>query len=44
VDRLRPLALPLTALVGVVAGSNVAVQYPINERLAWGGFARRLSL
>jgi queuosine precursor transporter len=28
--------LPVLAMVVVVAGSNVAVQYPINDWLAWG--------
>ena len=32
------LALPIAAMVGVVAGSNFAVQYPINEWLTWGAF------
>ncbi len=29
-------ALPVLAMVVVVAGSNVAVQYPINDWLTWG--------
>jgi len=29
-------ALPLLGMVVVVAGSNVAVQYPINDWLTWG--------
>ena len=34
---IRPsLALPVLAMVVVVAGSNVAVQYPINDWLTWG--------
>ena len=32
------LALPIAAMVAVVAGSNVAVQYPINDWLTWGAF------
>ena len=32
------LALPVLAMVAVVAGSNVAVQYPINDWLTWGAF------
>jgi uncharacterized PurR-regulated membrane protein YhhQ (DUF165 family) len=32
------LALPIAAMVVVVAGSNVAVQYPINDWLTWGAF------
>jgi uncharacterized PurR-regulated membrane protein YhhQ (DUF165 family) len=32
------LALPVAAMVAVVAGSNVAVRYPINEWLTWGAF------
>jgi uncharacterized PurR-regulated membrane protein YhhQ (DUF165 family) len=34
----RALALPIAAMVVVVAGSNVAVQFPINEWLTWGAF------
>ena len=34
----RTLALPIAAMVVVVAGSNVAVQYPINDWLTWGAF------
>src|SRR4029450_14078723 len=30
------LALPVATMVAVVAGSNVAVRYPINEWLTWG--------
>jgi queuosine precursor transporter len=34
---IRPShALPVLAMVVVVAGSNVAVQYPINDWLTWG--------
>jgi uncharacterized PurR-regulated membrane protein YhhQ (DUF165 family) len=29
-------ALPVLAMVAVVAGSNIAVQYPINDWLTWG--------
>ena len=36
--RARTLALPITAMVAVVAGSNIAVQYPINAWLTWGAF------
>lgn len=32
------LLLPVLAMVGVVALSNVAVQYPINDWLTWGAF------
>jgi queuosine precursor transporter len=35
---LRPLLLPIAAMVAVVAGSNVAVQHPINDWLTWGAF------
>ena len=35
---MRALALPVAAMVVVVAGSNVAVQYPINDWLTWGAF------
>jgi hypothetical protein len=34
----RALALPVAAMVAVVAGSNLAVQYPINDWLTWGAF------
>ena len=34
---VRPAhAVPVLAMVAVVAGSNVAVQYPINDWLTWG--------
>ena len=36
--QARTLALPIAAMVAVVAGSNVAVQYPINDWLTWGAF------
>ena len=32
------LALPVAAMVAVVASSNVAVQFPINAWLTWGAF------
>jgi queuosine precursor transporter len=35
---VRTLALPVAAMVVVVAGSNVAVLYPINDWLTWGAF------
>jgi queuosine precursor transporter len=35
---MRALALPIAAMVVVVASSNVAVQYPINDWLTWGAF------
>jgi uncharacterized PurR-regulated membrane protein YhhQ (DUF165 family) len=35
---MRALALPIAAIVVVVASSNVAVQYPINDWLTWGAF------
>jgi queuosine precursor transporter len=34
----RSLAPPVAAMVVVVAGSNFAVQYPINDWLTWGAF------
>ena len=34
----RALLLPVAAMVVVVAGSNLAVQYPINDWLTWGAF------
>ena len=36
--QARTLALPVAAMVAVVAASNVAVQYPINDWLTWGAF------
>jgi uncharacterized PurR-regulated membrane protein YhhQ (DUF165 family) len=33
---LPALVIPVLAMVVVVAGSNVAVQYPINDWLTWG--------
>ena len=30
------LAVAIAAMVAVVAGSNFAVQFPINEWLTWG--------
>jgi queuosine precursor transporter len=38
ITRSPALVLPIAAMVAVVAGSNVAVQYPINEWLTWGAF------
>jgi uncharacterized PurR-regulated membrane protein YhhQ (DUF165 family) len=38
IAQARTLALPIAAMVAVVAGSNVAVQYPINDWLTWGAF------
>jgi len=35
---LHRLAVPVLAMVVVVAGSNLAVQYPINDWLTWGAF------
>ena len=43
ISRTRALALPIAAMVAVVAGSNVAVQFPINEWLTWGAFTYPLS-
>jgi len=37
-SQARTLVLPVAAMVAVVAGANVAVQYPINEWLTWGAF------
>jgi uncharacterized PurR-regulated membrane protein YhhQ (DUF165 family) len=36
--RLDRLAVPVLAMLVVVAGSNLAVQYPINDWLTWGAF------
>lgn len=38
VSEARALALAVAAMVAVVAASNVAVQFPINEWLTWGAF------
>lgn len=38
ISHARALALPIAAMVVVVAGSNVAVQYPLNDWLTWGAF------
>jgi hypothetical protein len=38
VAQAPALALPIAAMVAVVAGSNIAVQYPINAWLTWGAF------
>ena len=38
VSGARALALAVAAMVAVVAASNVAVQFPINEWLTWGAF------
>lgn len=35
---LRDLLLPIAAMIWVIAVSNVAVQYPINDWLTWGAF------
>ena len=35
---LRALLLPVAAMVVVVTGSNIAVQFPINDWLTWGAF------
>ena len=39
----RTFALAVAAMVAVVAGSNVAVQYPINDWLTWGAFTYPVS-
>ena len=39
----RTLALAVAAMVVVVVGSNVAVQYPINDWLTWGAFTYPVS-
>ena len=35
---LRGFWIGVMAMILVVAGSNVAVQYPINDWLTWGAF------
>jgi uncharacterized PurR-regulated membrane protein YhhQ (DUF165 family) len=41
---LRPAhVLPVLAMVAVVAGSNIAVQYPINDWLTWGALTYPLA-
>jgi uncharacterized PurR-regulated membrane protein YhhQ (DUF165 family) len=43
-NLVRPAhALPVLAMVVVVAGSNVAVQYPINDWLTWGALTYPLA-
>ena len=37
-DRLRQLLLPTLAMIAVIAASNVAVMFPINDWLTWGAF------
>lgn len=38
VAPFRSLMLPVIAMIVVIAVSNVAVQYPINDWLTWGAF------
>ncbi|MSO69155.1 MAG: VUT family protein [Alphaproteobacteria bacterium] len=40
---LRALLLPALAMIVVIAVSNVAVQYPINDWLTWGAFTYPLT-
>ena len=40
---LRPILLPVVAMILVIAVSNVAVQYPINDWLTWGAFTYPLT-
>ena len=37
-SHLKPLWLPILAMMGVIGVSNVAVQYPIGDWLTWGAF------
>jgi uncharacterized integral membrane protein (TIGR00697 family) len=43
VHAIRPVLLPIVAMIVVIAASNVAVQYPINDWLTWGAFTYPLS-
>ncbi|MBM3484265.1 MAG: queuosine precursor transporter [Alphaproteobacteria bacterium] len=40
---LRPILLPVVAMILVIAVSNVAVQYPINDWVTWGAFTYPLT-
>lgn len=40
---VRSLMLPVLAMIVVIAVSNVAVQYPINDWLTWGAFTYPLT-
>lgn len=35
---IRPLLIPIAAMIVIVVGSNIAVQFPINSWLTWGAF------
>jgi queuosine precursor transporter len=41
--RLRGFWIGVTAMIVVVTGSNIAVQYPINDWLTWGAFTYPVS-
>ena len=40
---LKQLWLPIAAMIAVVAVSNYAVQFPINDWLTWGTFTYPLA-
>jgi len=41
--QMRGLAVGIAAMVVIVTGSNVAVQYPINDWLTWGALTYPIS-
>lgn len=41
--RLRSLAMPVLAMMSIVAASNVLVQFPINDWLTWGALTYPVS-
>jgi queuosine precursor transporter len=41
--RMRGLAVGIAAMVVIVTGSNIAVQYPINDWLTWGALTYPVS-
>lgn len=43
ISALPRLWAPIVAMIAVVAGSNFAVQYPINDWLTWGAFTYPLA-
>jgi uncharacterized integral membrane protein (TIGR00697 family) len=42
-QAVRAILLPIVAMIVVIAVSNVAVQYPINDWLTWGAFTYPLT-
>jgi len=41
--RLRGFWIGVTAMIVIVTGANIAVQYPINDWLTWGAFTYPVS-